>query len=536
MTRYRFDRFEVDTALFTLWADGAEVHLEPLVFDLLAFFLRHANAVVSRDRLIDQVWGGRIVSDATVATAVRSLRAGLGDTGGAPVFVRTVRGRGFQFTATVAIVDAPLVAAPSGAAPDPPPPPDADTDAPAPNPPVPDLPPRAPPRIAVLPFFPLTADPHLTVLGDALAQEVILELARLHWLFVIARGSSFRFRGQEVDLAAAGAVLGAGYFLTGTIMPDGARYIVAVELVHAADTSVVWAERFVLPEDEMMGMRTTLAGCVVAALEPRIQAAEAMRAARLPTERLDAWSAYHRGLWHMFRFAADDNAMAEQFFERALRLDPGFARAHAGLSFTHFQNAFLGFTRDADAQRQQVRHHAVRAMDLDPFDPFVNLTMGRSAWLHGDLDGGLSWIERGIALCPNHAFAIYNSALLGTLMGDGAMGEDRSGRAMALSPIDPLQYAMLATRAMSHLVRGADQAAVEWAERATRAPNAHVHIFAIAAFSRELLGDRQNALRHAQQVRALHPGYAVADFMESFPFRDADARSRVQASLRRLGF
>ena len=274
----------------------------------------------------------------------------------------------------------------------------------------------------------------------------------------------------------------------------------------------------------------------MAALEPRIQAAEAMRAAKLPTERLDAWAAYHRGLWHMYRFAQQDNAMAEQFFGHALRLDPGFARAQAGLSFTHFQNAFLGFMPDTDVERRKVRHHAERAMELDPLDPFVNLTMGRSDWLHGRLDTGLTWMDRGITLSPNYSFAIYNSALVGALLGDSAMSEARVVKAISLSPIDPLQYAMLATRALSHSIRGDDQSAAAWAERAIRAPNAHVHIFAIAAFSNELQGDREKALVFATQVRSMHPRYRRADFMVSFPFRDEAARSRIEASLRRLGF
>ncbi|MFZ1105090.1 MAG: FlgO family outer membrane protein, partial [Hyphomicrobiaceae bacterium] len=172
----------------------------------------------------------------------------------------------------------------------------------------------SPPRIAVLPLFPLTQDPQLRILGDALAQEVILELSRLHWLFVIARGSSFKFRGQEIDLAQAREILGADYLLTGTIMQQGKRCVVAVELCRAPDHNVLWAERFTTPVDELMHMRSTLASEIAGALEPRIQLSEAMQAAKVPTEHLNAWAAYHRGLWHMFHFNQRDNARAAQLF------------------------------------------------------------------------------------------------------------------------------------------------------------------------------------------------------------------------------
>ena len=126
-------------------------------------------------------------------------------------------------------------------------------------------------------------------------------------------------------------------------------------LSSASGRGVVWAERFVTPLADVMHMRATLASEIVAALEPRIQISEAMRAARIPTDRLDAWSAYHRGLWHMYRFNRDDNAVASGFFARAVALDPAFARAHAGLSFTHFQNAFLNFAPDAEGERRKMR-------------------------------------------------------------------------------------------------------------------------------------------------------------------------------------
>lgn len=522
--RYRFDRFELDTEHYSLQANGTEIHIEPLVFDLLSFFVTHAGEVLSRDAVIEHVWKGRFVSDATVSTGVKSVRRALGDSGQHQLYLRTIRGRGFQFTVPVETMPE-IVATPTQA-------PEQQHPQSAPQGLSKDL---APPRIAVLPLFPLAQDPRLGVLGDALAQEVILELSRLRWLFVIARGSSFKFRGQEIDLNDAGRILGADYLLTGTIMQQARHCVIAVELCRAPDSNVIWAERFTTPTNELMYMRSTLASEIVAALEPRIQLHEAMQAARIPTDHLDAWAAYHRGLWHMYRFNQQDNVLAAQLFSRAVTVDPNFARAYAGLSFTHFQNAFLGFSSDITGEKRMARTVARKSMELDPLDPFVNLTMGRVEWLSGNLEASLPWMERSISLSPNYAFAIYNSALVGTLLGEGENSETRVTRAIALSPIDPLSYAMLATRALTHSIRGNHESAAMWADRAVQSPNAHVQIYAIAAFANEMVGNRRKAEDYATHIRQTHPRYSRSDFLSSFPFRDNASCRQIDESLKRLG-
>jgi TolB-like protein len=518
--RYRFDQFELDTHRYSLRGAGADIHVEPLVFDLLRCFVENAGEVLTRDEIIQRVWQGRFVSDATVSSCIKSARRALGDSGESQTYIRTIRGRGFQFVASIASAPASATAVAATAAP-----PEGAGDSPI----------SPPPRIAVLPFFPLSLDPEDGLLGDALAQEVILEISRLHWLFVIARASSFKFRGQEVDLARAGEILGADYLLTGAILRQNGRILVSVELCRAADRNIVWAEHFTSPADAIMHMGYPLAAEIARALEPRIQHSEALRAARTPTDRLDAWAAYHRGLWHMFRFNAHDNRLATDMFTHALGKDPGFARAHAGLSFTHFQNAFLGYSRNTIEEREATRLHALKGLELDPLDPFVNLTMGRADWLSGDLESSAPWIERAISLNPNFALAIYNSALVGTLIGDGESNEPKIVRAIALSPIDPMNYAMLATRALTHTVRGEHMAAVEWADRAVRAPNAHVQIYAIAAVANELVGRRSRAAAYMDAIQRLHPGYCKSDFTQSFPFRNARVRVDIDSSLSRLG-
>ena len=237
----------------------------------------------------------------------------------------------------------------------------------------------------------------------------------------------------------------------------------------------------------------------------------------------------------MFRFNRHDNEIAARMFDRAIIADAGFARAHAGLSFTHFQNAFIGYAKEADAERGLARQHAERSLELDPLDPFANLSMGRATLLAGDLDGCGAWFDRSIELSPNYAFAIYTRAMADAVSGRGLEGERGAAQAMALSPLDPLRYAMLATHALSHLVRGEAEEASLWAERAVAAPNSHVQVLVIAALTHELAGKRAAAEAWAAEVRRTTPGFRAAQFFQAFPFRDEAMLARAQAALKRLG-
>ncbi len=285
----------------------------------------------------------------------------------------------------------------------------------------------------------------------------------------------------------------------------------------------------------MHDTRSTILARVVAALELQIPLHEARAARGVSPENLDAWSAYHLGLQHMFRFHRDDNATAGELFARAVRADPTFARAHAGASFVHFQNAFLRYTPDVERQIQDARRFAERSVELDPLDPFANLTMGRSYWLEGDLDTSLTWLERAIAISPSYAQAIYARAWTHALSGRGSAGQEDADLAMALSPLDPLHYAMTATRALAHIVRGEDEAAADWGERAARSPGAHVLIAVIAIAAHSLGGRRERAAAWAANVRERVGAIRAADFFRSFPFADPAARQRIAKALAAFG-
>src|SRR6185436_19525385 len=221
--------------------------------------------------------------------------------------------------------------------------------------------------------------------ADGLAHDVITRLAKLRSLFVIAQGSVFALRDRCIAPEEAGRMLNVDYMVSGALERQGERLIVEVELAETRTARIVWAEVFNHTADDAFLVLDTIGDRIVAAIDREIEASERNRAILRPPSSLDAWEAHHRGLWHMYRFNRADNERAQQFFETAVRLDPTFARAHAGLSFTHFQNAFQGGGgwEERAAEIDLAYAAAGQSLMADDRDPAAHLAMGRALWLRG---------------------------------------------------------------------------------------------------------------------------------------------------------
>lgn len=517
---YVFDDCQLDTGKLELRRNGEEVSLEPQVFALLSLLVENRERLLTKDELIEKIWDGRIVSEAAVSSCIKSARRAVGDDGTSQRIIRTVHGRGFRCIADVK---------PTASMPVAPAPADDDPDT------VAERARDGKPSIAVLPFRLLGCADAFAAIADAVPHELITALSRLRWLFVIARGSTFRFRSVDPDVAEVGKALRVRYCLSGIVEVFGTAITISVELSDTRSGGVIWAERFSSRIDDVHDIRAEIVANIVSALEMHIPANEARRAQLAVPENLDAWSAYHLGLQHMYRFNKKDNEVAEALFSRAVANEPGFARAHAGLSFTHFQNAFLRQTDDTARQIDRARACAERSVELDPLDPFANFTMGRSFWLSSDLDGSLAWLDRAVSLSPNFAQGLYARAWTDTISGRGQDGRALADAAMALSPLDPLLYAMQSTRALSFVVDGHYERAVDWADRGARAPGAHFLIAMIAVVVHALAGDREKAGAWARQVKSRRPDATSAHFFRAFPFEDERLRRDIAAALARQG-
>ena len=390
--------------------------------------------------------------------------------------------------------------------------------------------------IAVMPFRDETrTDSGSNGIADGLTEDVITRLARLRVLFVIARGSSYALGERGIDAQEAGRILNVDYIASGSLRSREGRLSVMVELAETRSARIVWTEQIDGVVGDTFAMLDAIVNRIVAAIAEEIEAAECNRARLLPPNSLDAWGAYHRGLWHMYKFNGADNAHAAHFFRDALALDPTFSRAYSGLSFTHFQNAFLDLTSDRERQIELALDAAQQSLAADDRDPAAHWAMGRALWLLGKDGESCSELERSIELSPNFALGYYTLGFVQSQTGDPHAAIAATDYSRQLSPFDPLQFAMLASRALAHVRLGEFSEAAEWAVRATGRPNAHTHILAIAAQCLALASRHDEARQFMARIRQRSPGYTFADFMGAFRF-DRDTRQAFRLGARQIGF
>jgi DNA-binding SARP family transcriptional activator/Tfp pilus assembly protein PilF len=399
-----------------------------------------------------------------------------------------------------------------------------------------EIPADAPRRasIAVMPFADRSSAPGARGgAADALAHDVITRLAQLRSLFVIAQGTVFALHERRIGPEEAGRMLDVDYVVSGSVRRHGERLAVTVELAETRSARIVWAEIFNHKLDDAFQVLEEIGNRIVASIAGEVERIERNRAILRPPSSLDAWEAHHRGLWHMYRFSKADNEQARHFFETAVRLDPTFARAYAGLSFTHWQNAFQGWAQ-REPEIDRAFDAAGQSLMADERDPAAHWAMGRALWLRGRHDQSVVELERAIDLSPNFALGHYTLAFVHAQAGDPGAAIASSDYSRHLSPFDPLLFGMLGARAMALVRLGRFAEAAEWAVKAAARPNAHAHILAIAAYSQALAGSLDEARAYAADIRKMLPRYSLADFLSAFRF-DAQGAALFREGARRVG-
>ncbi|MGQ0529578.1 MAG: transcriptional regulator, partial [Panacagrimonas sp.] len=313
----------------------------------------------------------------------------------------------------------------------------------------------------------------------------------------------------------------------------GERLSVKLALIETRSARVLWSEILNERFDDTFEVLDEIGNRIVSSIAGEIENEERNRAILRPPSSLNAWEAHHRGLWHMYRFTPADNTQARHFFETALHLDPTFARAHAGLSFTHFQEAFQAWGARTPAV-DRAYAAASQSLLVDERDPAAHWAMGRALWLRGDNQTAIEELERSITLSPNFSLAHYTLAFVHSQGGDPTAAIEASDRARNLSPFDPLLFGTLGSRAMALARLGRYDEAAEWAVKAAARPNAHVHIQAIAAYSLALAGQMDLATAQVDAIRRISNNYSVADFFAAFHF-DASGLERFRLGAERVG-
>jgi TolB-like protein/Tfp pilus assembly protein PilF len=511
---YRFNDFVLDTNTGELKRGDTLVPLEPQTYRVLRLLVENQGRLISKDEIIEHIWHGRPITDSVLATGIRQVRTAIGDSGIEQKYIKTYSKRGFRFVAPVDIQNSANAASPL----------EEGFKFQA----------KGRPTIAILPFRSLgNADNNQgALLGNALAHDLIAEVAKANWLFVIARDSTFQFSGQPVDFSAIHRTLDAEYCMTGEVTTFDKEFRIFVELVHTQSNGVVWANVYEAKLDDVHEVRAEIAAHIHSWLERRVLALESERARLKQPENLDAWSLYHVGLNHLYRFTESEAVIAQKLFAEAVEREPMFARAHAGLSSAYSLCAQLDREGANSENARLAKAAAERAVEADPLDPFANFSLCAPAHMAGEFEEAANWAERAIAISPNYSHAISALGWLGVVCGHGEKEQELADLAMKLSPLDPLYYGMQVTRVMSHIVRGQYEDAATWVEKAliTRSkPSPFLDMIAIA--SHELDGNRQEAHRRTELFKKSNPGVDQTVFFQAFPFKSKKHQTLLSKAL-----
>ncbi len=345
------------------------------------------------------------------------------------------------------------------------------------------------PSIAVLPFQNMSGDPEQEFFADGMAEEIITALSRYRWFFVIARNSSFTYKGRAVDVTQVAKELGVRYVLEGSVRKAGNRVRVTAQLIDATTGNHIWAERYDRELDDIFALQDEITEIIVASVEPELGAVERERARRRPPENLDAWGSYQRGLWRFFSGQTRDSlAEAKRLFQRACELDPGFATAYAELAWTHIADIHRGFTDDAEASLEQATRAAEKAVALDARDPVPHFALGRVHIFRHAYEKAVAEMEAALDLNVNSDRAYYCLGLALLYGGRAKESIPQLERAIRLNPRSPILWAYLDVLARAYLNLERYEDAAAWFMKATQQPHASFLPFVHAAAALGHLG------------------------------------------------
>ena len=448
-TIYRFEDFLLDPGAAELRRAGEVLALEPQVFDLLALLVAHHDRVVTRDEIVEQVWRGRIVSESAVSSRVNALRKALGDDGTAQRLIRTVHGRGFRFGVAPEAVPRTIsdtVSMAAGAA----------------------IKTGVRPSIAVLPFEVLSESADTGFFADGIAEDILNALSRFHELSVIARNSSFSFRGQNLPAREVAEALGVKYLLSGSVRQVGTRVRVAVQLIEAARDRALWSDRYDGEVTDIFTVQDEIVGKAVAAIAPQAEYHEMQSASRKSSADLSDWERVMRARWHMDKYSREDTDRALAILGDVVATAPELALAHSTAAVCHSHRMLNTWCVDPMEEIGLADRAARRAVALDPYDAGSLAVMGLAAMWGRRYDECFERLDEAVRLNPNQASAYGFAA---TARGcQGRLGDTLEAfeRAMVLSPRDPTRVLWMSGKGVALILNQEYAAALENCDRMLR--------------------------------------------------------------------
>jgi TolB-like protein len=391
------------------------------------------------------------------------------------------------------------------------------------------------PSIAVLPFQNLSADPEQEYFADGVVEDITMALSLFRWLFVIARNSSFTYKGRPVDVKQVGRELGVRYVLEGSVRKAGNRIRIAGQLIDAETGAHLWANRFEGALEDMFNLQDHVTSSVVGAIAPKLQQEEIKRARRKPTENLDAYDYYLRGLAKA-RWSKDANSGALQLFYKAIEFDPRLACAYGMAAFCYAQRKARGWMIEPAQESAEATRLARKAVHLGEDDPLA-LCMGgyALAFVAREFDDAAAFMDRGLAVNPNYALAWTLSGWLRVWRGEPDLALEHVALAMRLSPLDPSMYSMHGAMAYAHFLAGRYDMASSCAETAMRHRPTFLLTICISAASNALAGRLEPAQRGLARALEFNPDLRASNLRDLAPFRRAEDLATFAKGLRKAG-
>ena len=393
------------------------------------------------------------------------------------------------------------------------------------------------PAIAVLPFANLSDDPEQEYFADGLAEDILTRLAMHRWLPVIARNSSFAYRGRNIDMRAVGRTLGARYVLEGSVRRAGNRVRVTGQLIDATTGHHLWAERYDRVLEDVFAIQDELTDGIVGALEPALRRVEIERARRKPPGNLDAWDAALRGWWHLQRFTREDFAAALQLFRRSLELDASSAAAHGGIAMVRLSETFLLWTEKPRDALAEAMTSARAALAADPLEPMAYSGLGLMLAVIGKHDEALAMCSKGIELNPSMAFGYHVLCVTRIVLGEPEAAIKAIETAIRISPNDVVLYVRLTLLSTGHYLARNYEKAVEVASLAVQRGPSYAGGWQCLANALGQLGRSVEAREALEQFLARMPGFTSEQMARSnMTFRDEAVFQHWLEGLRKAGW
>jgi TolB-like protein/DNA-binding winged helix-turn-helix (wHTH) protein len=535
-----FGDYVLDRERRELRRGSEQIALEPQVFDVLTHLVQNRDRVVTKDDLIASVWDGRIVSDSTLTSRINAARRAVGDRGDKQAIIKTYARKGFRFVGDVRIGGdgdgssgpaergeiAPAAALPQADA----------SVADEGRRPGAALKWGGRPSVAVLPFSNLSGDPEQEYFSDGITEDIITALSRHRSLAVITRNGNFASKGAGGDLRQAGLTLGAEYLVEGSVRKAGERVRITTQLVETEGGRQLWAEKYDRDMQNLFALQDEITTTIAARIEPEVGLAERLRVERKAVPALHAWDFFRLGTKHFYKSTPADNLEAQRLFRRAIELDANLAEAYGYLSYA-IVLSMVYF--DAEPNEERLAEAVAigrKGVELDDQDGLIRFMYGRALLATKAYGDALAELETAVELNP--CLALSYCGLGDSLAYEGRITEaiPYFQKAIELSPYDPLRWAFYSYRALAHIFAQDFELASDWAQKATRVPNAHYWAFA----------HRVSALGHLDRTKDLHAAtnellQRKPDFSCSFALKrlfyvkNPDQLELYVAGLRRAG-